>query len=54
MTCEELWNANKNESLDLWFRSIRFTYGVLNALELDKKKKIKKTKNYKQFEEWKK
>ena len=54
MTTKQLWEANKDQTADLWIRSIRFTYGVLNALELDKKKKIKKTKNYKQFEEWKK
>ena len=35
----ELWHNNQHESADLWFRSIRFSYGVLQAKELVKVKK---------------
>ena len=41
MTCKELWNANKHEPYELWKNSIRFTYGVLNKIELESKKKKK-------------
>ena len=60
MTTKQLWEANKDQTADLWIRSIRFTYGVLNALELDKKKPKSKAKTKeeiehdKAFEEWQK
>ena len=48
----ELWHNNQHESADLWFRSIRFSYGVLQAKELVKVKK--KGKDYSKFETWSK
>jgi len=42
MTCKELWDNNQHEPYELWKNSIRFTYGVLNKIELESKKPIKK------------
>ena len=53
MTCKELWDNNQHEPYELWKNSIRFTYGVLNKIELESKKPIKK-KDFKQFEQWQK
>ena len=52
MTSKELWYDNQHETYEKWKNSIRFSYGVLNAIEIKNKSKkviVKENDKLKRF-----